>query len=180
MLSGHEERRLRQGVQVDRLVGDALGQQILDHDDADHIVEVVARHRIARVAVRQHDLAHLLVAVIDVKPDHIGARRHDGADRAVAEAEDLAEDLLFDRLEDARLRPLLDQDAHLFFGDGRLVVGLDAQQAQQAELDLSSTQTAGRVIAESPRMGVATQVAMRSALLRAMRLGTSSPTTSDR
>ena len=49
-----------------------------------------------------------------------------------------------------------------------------------ASVEIRSSHTAGAATRDMPNIGRATKAAMRSGLLIAMRLGTSSPTTSDR
>ena len=52
--------------------------------------------------------------------------------------------------------------------------------AERPLADLAVSQTSGRARCMNPRMGPATDFAMRSASESAMRLGTSSPTTMER
>ena len=68
--------------------------------------------------------------VLQVKPGDFGARRQQGVHSEVAQAEELADNFLLNRFEDAALRTLLNQDAHLFVGYGRFGGGFGADDAQ--------------------------------------------------
>jgi hypothetical protein len=146
----HVQGGLRQPDQIQRLVADVAGKQILHHHHPDHIVQVVAGHRVARMAVHQHRLADFGERVRHVEPDNVAPRGHDHADRAIAQAEDLLHDLFFDRLEDAALRALLDQHPHFFFGDHRLVEQFDAHQPQRPFAGTGEQPDQGR---REPRQG---------------------------
>ena len=68
-------------------------EQVLDVDQADHVVEVALAQREARVAGAPGDLQVLFHRARGREVDHVGARHHDLARGAVRELEDVVEQL---------------------------------------------------------------------------------------
>ena len=75
------------------------------------------------------ELAQLLAERVHVDPLDVEARRHDRPDALIAHAEHPLHEALFVLFERAALGTLADHGANFVFGEMRLGVALDAEDA---------------------------------------------------
>ena len=73
----------------------------------------------------------LVVRIVLIQPDDLRARRHDFAHGQLIEFQRAVDDLAFDLVERARPHAFLHHHAHLLFGNGHFLFGLETEQAQQ-------------------------------------------------
>ena len=112
---GHQVRRVQQRAQIGAGPGSVLqGHEQPPHvQHAEHVVELVAEDRIARVRVLQHLLHRRRGREFHRQGDDVGPRHHDVLDGRVGEVEDLVDHLLLVALEHARALTLAQQHAQL-------------------------------------------------------------------
>ena len=89
---GHEIRRPHQRRHR-RLRGRRQRDQVLDEDDPDDVVQVVAVDRHPRVLLFAEERAEILQRRIHADRDNVGTRRHDLADDRLGEVDDRLEQL---------------------------------------------------------------------------------------
>ena len=125
-----EFRRSDQPAQVESLVAQ-VQEEVFEADHAQQFVETSLADGVAVVGRSGHRLADLRCGRRRVDPCQFAAVGHDRLHGAVAQREDAAHDLLFDRLHLAVLGAFLDDRTDFRLGD--LALGpLQAQQAGDA------------------------------------------------
>ena len=131
---GHRIRERRAArptrPEVERASGQRRGIEVLDLDDADHMLRAALDHGKARIVAVVDLAAVLLLAVGEVEPFDLGARRHHRADATVAEAEHHLHDRRLGRLEMPGGRGLAQHQGDLFLGDGRRLARPDRHEPQ--------------------------------------------------
>ena len=89
----HEGGRAQQLLDVERLVAaEDQRQQVLGQEDADHLVEAFADHRVARVGGVDDRREELLRRVAGLDADHLRARHHDVAHLQVGDLDGALDD----------------------------------------------------------------------------------------
>src|SRR3546814_1806499 len=89
---------------------------ILRVDDTDDLVDVAATDQEAGMSAVVDLAPDLVRRVGGIEPDHVGARRHDGADGSVGQAQNALDHLPFGRREDSPAGALGDHRTDLLLG----------------------------------------------------------------
>ena len=82
-----KQRRAQRRAQIEWLSVECGGQQILDLNDAGELMRAALHDRKARIGAVADMPPDLLFGIIYIEKLDLGARRHDGADPAIAEPE---------------------------------------------------------------------------------------------
>ena len=132
---GHEDRRLRRLLDG-ALVRRAQRQQLRHADDAHHVVQRAAAHRIPGMDLVAHRVGrHLLQGLRDgvggLQPLDVGARHHQRAEPPVVEVEHVAHHLVLVHLDHAGVDALLQAGRDLLLGHRAGRVQVDAQQLER-------------------------------------------------
>ena len=120
--------------------------------------------------------------LVRIEPHHFGARRHDRLHGAVAEAHHALDHLALFLLDDAGLLAFDDQGLEFFLGHillARPVAGRAGRMTPSVTARSSQTSGEATALDQAPSAG-AIAAAIGSGAASAMRLGISSPSTSDR
>lgn len=96
-------------------------------DDA--VLRAVA-HRVARVLVLAHDVPVLFQGVFQIEADDVGARGHDALSVLVAQVENVVDELVLLRIDEAAFRGLVNKQLDLLAGVHLVLIGrVMAEQA---------------------------------------------------
>jgi hypothetical protein len=126
----NDRRLLQVTADVEGLAGQQGRQKLPRLNHADHVVGCALAHWKAGVRRFDQQLADRRFVVLGVDPVHVRPGRHEAAHGPVAEAQHARDHAALLLLDHARALGLADEHLDLFFGDGRGIVGLGAEEAE--------------------------------------------------
>ena len=115
--------------------GRVLGHvhEVLGVHEADDAVLRAVAHRVARVLILAHDVPVLFQRVFQIQTDDVGARGHDPLGVFVAQIEDVVDELVLLRIDEAAFRGLVNEQLDLLAGVHLVLVGrVVAEQAHDS------------------------------------------------
>ena len=112
------------------MAGQGLFQQIAGLQYAENMLKAIPADHDPRKPGFDDSLASGFVAFFEVDHKHLAARRHDGGDFLLIQAQHVGDDFLLALVEDAGLGALFHQHLDLVIGDGRLFLAPGAKDAQ--------------------------------------------------
>ena len=101
----------------------APGRDVLEVDDPDHVVQVLADHRNAGEAAAQGKRQRLAQRLVPFDEHHVGARDHDLPHDRVAQLEHRVDHRALTGLDDLPLLQQVDKPAQVLLGSGRPPAG---------------------------------------------------------
>ena len=108
------------------------GQQFLPFDDTEEIIDTPPADWEHGVGTFDDTTTQLIQRAFDVEPDHLDPWGHKGTDWLIRQPENIPDERLLHRIEDAGLRALFDEDLDLLFGDRRGSLQLNPQESKDS------------------------------------------------
>ena len=127
----HEERLLHVLGEIQRLALQRGVEKILGVQDAAEVIETLAAHGEDVLCMLPDQLQVVAQGIVEVEPEHLRARRHEGGDDLVGEVENAIHHGLLALGERAILCPLLHEFLDVILGNGVLIFLLHAQLRQE-------------------------------------------------